>query len=311
MLPDIGEERDSLIGRLVYGCGRLTGGASLRGSLRLLEMVFDAGIRAVDVAPSYGMGTAETVVGKAVRQHPSGAEVRIITKVGIPAPRWRTLKTMMRATKRLMFPPGPRDFGQWHPVEPADSFRQGNFEEAPMAASVTRSLSQLGRFDALLLHACGPGELTAQVRNSIETLSSAHGAQPGYAIASRYDGATDQGFPSFYFAECAIDPAFFERRHASPARRDILFHSLVPTANYLSSIRPEFENSLVRASSLLPQSDPATARMAATYALAAEREPGARFVFSSTQTSRLASLLQAFRQIDEGKLGPEIAALFD
>ena len=50
--------------RLVLGCGHLTGGASTAESRRLLEHAKDGGIGHFDPAPSYGIGTAEDVVGQ-------------------------------------------------------------------------------------------------------------------------------------------------------------------------------------------------------------------------------------------------------
>lgn len=48
---------------------------------RLLHAAHDAGFRHFDVAPSYGLGTAETVLGRFLRTRPEG--VTVGTKVGI------------------------------------------------------------------------------------------------------------------------------------------------------------------------------------------------------------------------------------
>ncbi len=301
---------DGILPRLVFGCGRLTGGASRREALGQLRTVFDAGVRAVDVAPSYGIGTAETIVGEAVRRHPAGASIEIITKVGLPPPRWRWIKTALRAGKRALRAPRPRALADWTPVEPTMRFDEGDFRPESIERSVEISRRRLGRFDRLLLHACGPGELSPEVREALAALTWHHGAQPGYAIGSRHDPVFDQQYPSDYFAECAIDPSVLGGGKNSSARKDTLFHSVVPAANYLCRSNPAFAAALDRAAALLSDCDPATARIAAIYVLAASREPDARFVFASADSGRLSRLLAAFGQIDDQGLAVRIGAEF-
>jgi aryl-alcohol dehydrogenase-like predicted oxidoreductase len=69
----------ALMNRIVFGCGRLTGGASEREALALVHQCLDAGLRIFDTAPSYGMGTAEGVVGKALKGR---EDCVIVTKLG-------------------------------------------------------------------------------------------------------------------------------------------------------------------------------------------------------------------------------------
>jgi D-threo-aldose 1-dehydrogenase len=77
------------------------GAMSLRDSLALLEAAFDAGIRHVDTAPSYGIGQAERCVGEFLRRH-KGA-VTVTTKYGIPPPKNQWLMGTARAiAKPLM-----------------------------------------------------------------------------------------------------------------------------------------------------------------------------------------------------------------
>jgi len=69
--------------RVGLGCGRLVGRSSARESAKVVEVALELGIRYFDVAPSYGMGTAEEVLGAVVGAAP---EVTIATKVGVPRP---------------------------------------------------------------------------------------------------------------------------------------------------------------------------------------------------------------------------------
>ncbi|WP_318388804.1 aldo/keto reductase [Enterobacter sp.] len=52
-------------------------------SVRAIRAAIDAGINFFDVAPVYGKGHAETVLGKAL-QHEKRHEVIIATKCGLP-----------------------------------------------------------------------------------------------------------------------------------------------------------------------------------------------------------------------------------
>ena len=288
----------TFLSRLVFGCGRLTGGASRVEGMDLLARVFDAGVLAVDVAPSYGMGTAEAVVGEAVsRWH--GPRIEIVAKSGIEPPRFAYARTLLRAAKRIVRSPEPRDLAAWQPVEPQARFGQGQFSPQAMAASVARSRELLPHIDRLLLHGCGPDECTPDVQAALDALARPLDAQPGYAIAARFDEACDARYPPHYFAETAIDPALLAARRTLTVGKTPLFHSLVPTATWLEGRDPQFRSDLAARSARLGRHDPATARVAAIFALAAERVVDARFVFSSTDAVRLGRLLAALTDIAE------------
>jgi D-threo-aldose 1-dehydrogenase len=83
---------------LGFGCGGLVGGVSASASRRLVEAAFEAGIRHFDVAPSYGLGTAEDVLGSVL---PSCRDqVTIATKVGIGRPRASKILALARAMSK-------------------------------------------------------------------------------------------------------------------------------------------------------------------------------------------------------------------
>src|SRR6266700_3055313 len=71
--------------RLGFGCGNLMGATGRRGSLKLLETAYDAGIRHFDVAPMYGYGEAESCLGDFLARH--RGEITITTKYGIAPPK--------------------------------------------------------------------------------------------------------------------------------------------------------------------------------------------------------------------------------
>jgi hypothetical protein len=93
------------ITRLIFGCQNITGGSSIKSSQRLLDCVLDHGIARLDVAPCYGLGTAESVVGRTVATR---SQVKVTTKVGIePPPCGRFAAYLcepVRAARRLWSP---------------------------------------------------------------------------------------------------------------------------------------------------------------------------------------------------------------
>lgn len=85
--------------RLGFGCGALGSGVSRSASLRLLHAAFEAGIRHFDVAPMYGLGAAESILGEFL--HGRRDEVTVATKFGIAAPKHGG---MLRAARRVAAP---------------------------------------------------------------------------------------------------------------------------------------------------------------------------------------------------------------
>jgi predicted oxidoreductase len=71
------------------GCGVLVGGLSARLSRKMVETALQLGITHFDVAPLYGMGLAENVIGEVIGNDP---RITIATKVGIARPRYNYLE---------------------------------------------------------------------------------------------------------------------------------------------------------------------------------------------------------------------------
>ena len=142
-----------MIERILFGCHNLTAGSSAGRSRRLVEAALSLGIRRFDVAPSYGLGTAEAMLGRAL-----GAQrhsVEITSKFGIlPAPLGAVAvwgREPYRALRRLLSQrPEPRL--QTQMVTP----KAGAPAAFPFSASVAvqRSLRRLGvdHLGAVLIH---------------------------------------------------------------------------------------------------------------------------------------------------------------
>jgi D-threo-aldose 1-dehydrogenase len=139
--------------RLGFGCGDLYGGATLAQSTRLIESALEAGIRYFDVARLYGNGSAEAVVGTALR--PIRDRVVIVSKAGIlPLSMLPWDKFKKKATKAVRLA-GPIARALVPPPQ-ACGDRYGAFRLVDLVRSVNRSLKQLQTdyLDILLLHEC-------------------------------------------------------------------------------------------------------------------------------------------------------------
>jgi aryl-alcohol dehydrogenase-like predicted oxidoreductase len=135
--------------RIGFGCGRLAGGSAARESIRLVEQVRTLGITHFDVAPAYGLGLAEDVLGEALA---GDAAVTIATKVGIGRPGHAGLKSVARQLLKPLLSAAPalrRRLGA-----KAGEGARGQFEPGQVEVSIADSLRRLrrDRVDALLLH---------------------------------------------------------------------------------------------------------------------------------------------------------------
>lgn len=109
------------VSQLSFGCHNLTGGSSWRRSHRLVRCALDLGIRRFDVAPSYGLGTAERTLSYALGQSRYNSNIEITTKFGIAAPRYGRLASWIREPYRGLrqLRPSPTfSSSAWHSVAP-------------------------------------------------------------------------------------------------------------------------------------------------------------------------------------------------
>ncbi|RKE43622.1 MULTISPECIES: aldo/keto reductase [unclassified Sphingomonas] len=159
--------------RIGLGCGRLQGGAVTKASIRLVEQARKLGITHFDVAPSYGLGLAEDVLGDALA---GDAAVTIATKVGIARPGHAGLKSLARSVLKPLFSATPalrRRLGA-----NASGGTRGQFGAAQIEASVTESLRRLKRdtVDVLLLHQPDPESIGPEVAATMARTMSDHRA---------------------------------------------------------------------------------------------------------------------------------------
>jgi Aldo/keto reductase family len=85
---------------LSLGCHNLTGGSSYLRSARLVHCALELGIHRFDVAPSYGFGTAEATLARALGKRRLDPAVEITTKYGIPRPHFGRVAAWVREPYR-------------------------------------------------------------------------------------------------------------------------------------------------------------------------------------------------------------------
>jgi aryl-alcohol dehydrogenase-like predicted oxidoreductase len=86
---------------LSLGCHNLTGGSSYLRSARLVHCALDLGIRRFDTAPSYGFGTAEATLARALGKRRLDPAIEITTKYGLLPPRFGRIAAWMREPYRM------------------------------------------------------------------------------------------------------------------------------------------------------------------------------------------------------------------
>ena len=77
-----------------FGCASLGSRVSRAAGLRALEDAFERGVTWFDVAPAYGSGQAETILGEFAARRRD--RIGICTKVGMVAPRRNAIVTLAK-----------------------------------------------------------------------------------------------------------------------------------------------------------------------------------------------------------------------
>lgn len=155
---------------LGLGCAALYAGLSRSSGNRLVHAACDAGIRHFDVAPPYGMGAAEDVLGQALEQRRQS--VTIATKVGFARPHHTQTVLWVRALAmpaRTLVPQLTRRIGSsaYKGMRKRPELT-GAFVESSLADSLRRLRTDY--VDLLLLHEATPEDLTTDVLEVLDHL---------------------------------------------------------------------------------------------------------------------------------------------
>jgi hypothetical protein len=301
--------RMTLTSRLILGSARLTGGASEGEALALVRAALDAGVGQVDTAPSYGMGTAEQVVGKALVRF--GGPVRVTAKLGSARDPNSYGKSMLRRMKRAL---GGSRTAPWdqHEAPPAQlNAGSGNdFSPAFLHTSLAASHDRLGRIDHLLLHDIAASEVTPPLLADLAGLARSVSATPGYASRAQWDSGLDARFAPGTTVQCAMAPQWFADGPLPALDGPLFLHSVIKAGALLRARSPRFSEGLDRAARVVGSGDSDADRIAALYAIAGSRAPHARLIIASSHRERLLAVLGAIARIDHSASAAEIAACF-
>ena len=152
--------------RLGFGCAGLFRVPDPARRFSLLQAAYEAGLRHFDVAPMYGLGRAESELGRFAR--PRRGEMTIATKFGIkPTFIGRSIGYAQRPIRRIFAAkPAVRDYARAGPArfayEPSRLLYDSNEYDAACAKrSLERSLRALNTdyVDLFLLHDPAPGSV--------------------------------------------------------------------------------------------------------------------------------------------------------
>lgn len=289
--------------RLIYGCARLTGGVSTPVSRRLVEACLAAGVRHFDSAPSYGMGTAEAVLGSALDGRP---DVRVTAKVGSTRPRFAGLRTYARALKGMVRERGSPLRDSFAPLTVTPRAGDGWTREA-MERSIDRSRRALRRerFDLLLLHEICPADIDEGLLAFLADMRARGvAAAVGYSTGAALDSAAVARAPVELVGQSGVTLAMLngERIGGEPA----FLHSIANTVLFGQRTDATFGRWLVTASALIPESvvDRRTATITAGFARLRALWPDRGLIFASIDPGRLAAFLAAVAHVDR-HVGPE------
>lgn len=294
-----------LISRLVFGCARLAGGASESASRRLVEQALAGGITHFDTAPSYGLGTAEQVVGRTVGSDPN---ILVTAKIGSVRPKHPLALTALRRARRLL--PRRQADVPYIPVFPGDRHEpDGCFDLPFMEQSIEVTLANLRRqsVDYLLLHEgySAPSDAVVSFLDGLVTDGLA--GCVGFANSAVYDPALRAACPDHWAAQAAIEPGMLLGPAA--AAPPVLLHSLVKTDGWLRARDGRYAAAADRAVSRMAELGDRDAIAALLpYCLAAQNAPAAKLIYATTDAARLAAVLAVAHAIEAG---PTVEAIAD
>jgi hypothetical protein len=131
-----------VVSALGFGCASLGSRISEKAGRAAIDAALKSGITWFDVAPSYGDGKAETILGEALK----GTNAHIVTKAGLIAGRRNPVKAVIGAAARPIVSAIP----SLRPL--VKRFRPDNAQRVPLDAetlrvSLLQSLERLGRTD--------------------------------------------------------------------------------------------------------------------------------------------------------------------
>ena len=281
---------------LALGCHNLTAGSSALRSRRLVSTALDLGITKFDVAPAYGLGTAEAMLGRALGSHRNDPQIEITTKFGIAPPPHGALKAWGREPYRLLQAVRGRSGIRPSVATVARLHREtfGNDQIAPRTA-LERSLTAL-RTERVATFLTHEGIAPARRIEVIDSLAALRGE--GLVSSIGFAGELANVVPLSRAAEGQADVL----------QVSVLNFAAVPTANELRGFNMSRlagrilanETAHAMLADTLGRRDFAAA-LAAAFAVARVFHPGAVFLINASTPDRLAAVVEP---LAAGRLDP-------
>ena len=221
---------DTEVSALGFGCASLGSRVAPSAGLAALERAYDAGVTWYDVAPSYGDGQAEVLLGRFLANH-DRRSVQVLTKVGIappqPSPAARMIRPIMRAAVAAV--PGLRSVVRRR----RPGATKLPLEAALIERSLDASLRRLGTdyVDVLALHDATPEEATRDdVRHALEAAVESGKARTVAIASSPEANATGVTASSLYglvqMGNSLLDPGLAQFRSIARRHVDVVTHSV-------------------------------------------------------------------------------------
>jgi D-threo-aldose 1-dehydrogenase len=270
ILPNTGQPTTPL----GFGCAYVVSGFEQWKSTRLIHAAFEAGLRHFDVAPSYGMGTAEDALGTALTGR--RGQVTIASKAGFARPSVSNGVMLVRALAaplRKRFSRFTRSVGR-KMVQSA----RGRFSVDVVERSLSETLRRLKTdyLDLFLLHEAQPDDLSDELLRFMEDvrhkgIASAIGVASGRNTCERIVLANRDFIDVFQYSWSALD----SRELPIPGAKFVITHRAIldafqPTSDWLES-DPEARLRLSSATGFDLGSEKALADVLLGAALAANR----------------------------------------
>jgi len=199
------DAQDRLIdSRVGVGCAYLTKGILNSAINKLVHAALDVGAMHFDVAPQYGRGTAEQMLGIALKGYRSN--VTITSKVGIPKKIDSNCKLFARslASPVRTYLRSRRSTASFGGGRTATNFKIGFVKES---VRDTLECLQTDYLDALLLHMVSPNDLTHELldflcsyrdKGVFRAIGLATTVEDSHAITSAYPGVFDRVYLMTY-----------------------------------------------------------------------------------------------------------------
>lgn len=157
---------------LGFGCASLGSRISRKTGLRSLEQAYEAGVTWYDVAPPYGAGEAEPILGEFLKGRRD--RVRICTKVGLTPPERNGVMRLAYAVARPLVG-HIKGLRQRFRSMPSTRYQKAALDAGTIMASIDRSLSRLktDHVDVFALHDPAEADVVSdEILRVLETILS-------------------------------------------------------------------------------------------------------------------------------------------